>query len=95
MQLLQPEIRRIAEKYKDNMEGRTKAQQELFKKHNYHPLSGCGIDPPDQEGISDKDDGAEEVVPDRERGHVFHCPSSVNRSDIMRIINGFNNNMII
>ena len=43
MQLLQPEIRRIAEKYKDNMEGRTKAQQELFKKHNYHPLSGCGL----------------------------------------------------
>jgi YidC/Oxa1 family membrane protein insertase len=41
MQELQPEIKRIAEKYKGNMEARTKAQQELFAKHNYHPLSGC------------------------------------------------------
>jgi YidC/Oxa1 family membrane protein insertase len=41
MQELQPEIKRIAEKYKNNMEARTKAQQELFRKHNYNPLSGC------------------------------------------------------
>ncbi|MHC4177508.1 MAG: YidC/Oxa1 family insertase periplasmic-domain containing protein [Planctomycetota bacterium] len=41
MQELQPEIRRIQEKYKNDMEGRTKAQQELFRKHNYNPLSGC------------------------------------------------------
>ena len=38
---LQPEIKRIQEKYKKDVEGRTKAQQELFKKHNYNPLGGC------------------------------------------------------
>ena len=37
MQVIQPEIKKIQEKYKNNMEGRTKAQQELFRKHNYHP----------------------------------------------------------
>jgi len=41
MQELQPEIKQIAETYKDDMEKRTKAQQELFKKHNYNPMSGC------------------------------------------------------
>ena len=41
MQELQPEIKRIQEKYKKDVEGRTKAQQELFRKHNYNPLSGC------------------------------------------------------
>jgi YidC/Oxa1 family membrane protein insertase len=41
MQLLQPEIKKIAEKYKANPEQRMKAQQELFRKHNYNPLSGC------------------------------------------------------
>jgi YidC/Oxa1 family membrane protein insertase len=41
MQELQPEIKRIQEKYKGNMEARSKAQQELFRKHNYNPLSGC------------------------------------------------------
>lgn len=43
MQELQPEIKRIAEKYKNNVEQRTKAQQDLFKKHNYNPLGGCLI----------------------------------------------------
>ena len=38
---LQPEMKRIQEKYKKDMEARSKAQQELFKKHNYNPLSGC------------------------------------------------------
>ena len=38
---LQPEIKKIQEKYKTNMEARGKAQQELFKKHNYRPLGGC------------------------------------------------------
>ncbi len=38
---LQPEIKKIQEKYKTNMEARGKAQQELFKKHNYKPLGGC------------------------------------------------------
>ncbi len=41
MQKLQPEIKRIAEKYKKDAEGRTRAQQELFNSHNYNPLSGC------------------------------------------------------
>jgi len=41
MQQLQPEIKKIQEKYKKDMEARTKAQQELFRKHNYNPLSGC------------------------------------------------------
>ena len=41
MQELQPEIKRIQEKYKKDVEGRTRAQQELFRKHNYNPLSGC------------------------------------------------------
>ncbi len=41
MQELQPEIKRIHEKYKNNMEQRTKAQQELFRQHNYNPLGGC------------------------------------------------------
>ncbi len=41
MQELQPEIKKIQEKFKSNVEARTKAQQELFRKHNYNPLSGC------------------------------------------------------
>ena len=41
MQELQPEIKKLQEKYKKDMEGRTKAQQELFRKHKYNPLSGC------------------------------------------------------
>jgi YidC/Oxa1 family membrane protein insertase len=41
MQELQPELKKITEKYKNNATERTKAQQELFRKHNYHPLSGC------------------------------------------------------
>ncbi len=41
MQELQPEIKKIQEKYKKDMEARSKAQQELFRKHNYNPLSGC------------------------------------------------------
>jgi YidC/Oxa1 family membrane protein insertase len=41
MQELQPEIKRITEKYKTDMQARSKAQQELFRKHNYNPLGGC------------------------------------------------------
>ncbi len=41
MQELQPEIKRIQEKYKKDLEARTRAQQELFRKHNYNPLGGC------------------------------------------------------
>jgi YidC/Oxa1 family membrane protein insertase len=41
MQLLQPEIKKLNEKYKTDMEARAKAQRELFAKHGYNPLSGC------------------------------------------------------
>ncbi len=41
MQELQPELRRINEKYKKNYEARTKATQDLFRKHNYNPFGGC------------------------------------------------------
>lgn len=41
MQELQPEMKKIAEKYKNNLEQRHKAQQELNRKHNFNPLSGC------------------------------------------------------
>ncbi len=41
MQELQPELKAIAEKYKKDPEALRHAQQELFRKHNYNPLSGC------------------------------------------------------
>lgn len=41
MQELQPEIKKLQEKYKNNLEARGKAQQELFRKHNYNPMGGC------------------------------------------------------
>ncbi len=41
MQELQPEMKRISEKYKNDLEKRSKAIQEMYKKHNYNPLSGC------------------------------------------------------
>jgi YidC/Oxa1 family membrane protein insertase len=41
MQLLQPELKRLADKYKNNVEQRMKAQRELFRKHNYNPAGGC------------------------------------------------------
>ncbi|MHC4401469.1 MAG: YidC/Oxa1 family insertase periplasmic-domain containing protein [Planctomycetota bacterium] len=41
MQEIQPELRRIQQKHKNNLEARAKAQRELFRKHNYNPASGC------------------------------------------------------
>jgi YidC/Oxa1 family membrane protein insertase len=41
MQELQPEMKRLAEKFKNDVQARGKAQQELFRKHNYNPLGGC------------------------------------------------------
>ena len=38
---IQPELKALAEKYKDDLQARSKAQGELFKRHGYHPLSGC------------------------------------------------------
>ncbi len=41
MQLLQPEMKAISEKYKNDPEKRTRATQELWRKHNYNPMGGC------------------------------------------------------
>ena len=41
MQFLQPEIKKIADRYKDDMEKRSKAQRELFGKYRYNPFGGC------------------------------------------------------
>ncbi|MEQ8846119.1 YidC/Oxa1 family insertase periplasmic-domain containing protein [Botrimarina sp.] len=41
MQELKPELDRLAERYKEDMQKRAQAQQELFRKHNYNPASGC------------------------------------------------------
>ncbi len=41
MQELQPELKRINDLYKDNMEKRAKAMQEVYAKHNFKPLAGC------------------------------------------------------
>jgi YidC/Oxa1 family membrane protein insertase len=38
---IQPLMKSIAEKYKKDLEGRNKAMQELYRKYNYNPLSGC------------------------------------------------------
>jgi YidC/Oxa1 family membrane protein insertase len=41
MQELQPEMKKINEKYKSNAQEKTRATQELWRKHNYNPLGGC------------------------------------------------------
>jgi YidC/Oxa1 family membrane protein insertase len=41
MALIQPEMKKITEKHKGDMEARNKAMQELYRKHNYNPFSGC------------------------------------------------------
>ncbi len=41
MQHLTPEIKELAEKYKEQPEKRMKAQQELFAKYKYNPFGGC------------------------------------------------------
>lgn len=41
MQELKPEMDRIAARHKDDVQARTKAQQELWAKHNYNPMGGC------------------------------------------------------
>lgn len=43
MKELQPEIKRIQEQYKNNPEERMRAQNELFRKHNFNPFHGCGV----------------------------------------------------
>jgi YidC/Oxa1 family membrane protein insertase len=41
MQALKPEMDRISEKYKTDMQKRSQAIQELYRKHNINPLGGC------------------------------------------------------
>ena len=41
MQELKPEMDRINEKYKTDMQKRSQAMQELYRKHNINPLGGC------------------------------------------------------
>jgi YidC/Oxa1 family membrane protein insertase len=41
MQLLQPEMKAINDKYKNEPEKRTRATQELWRKHDYNPMGGC------------------------------------------------------
>jgi YidC/Oxa1 family membrane protein insertase len=38
---LQPQIQAINEKFKDDMQARSKAINALFKEHNYSPMAGC------------------------------------------------------
>ena len=41
MQELAPEMKRIADKYKDDLEKKANAQRELFAENNYNPFAGC------------------------------------------------------
>jgi YidC/Oxa1 family membrane protein insertase len=41
MQHLSPQIKELAEKYKEQPEKRVQAQQELFAKYRYNPFGGC------------------------------------------------------
>jgi YidC/Oxa1 family membrane protein insertase len=41
MQELAPEMKKINEKYKDDMEGKMKAQRELQQRVGFNPLAGC------------------------------------------------------
>ena len=41
MQALQPEMKKIQEKYKTDMQKRSQVQQELFRKHGVNPAGGC------------------------------------------------------
>ena len=41
MQELKPEMDRINEKYKGKAEEKTRAMQELWRKHNHNPMAGC------------------------------------------------------
>jgi YidC/Oxa1 family membrane protein insertase len=41
MQALKPEMDRITEKYKNDLQKRSQATQELYRKHQINPLGGC------------------------------------------------------
>ncbi|RKD23220.1 preprotein translocase YidC [Ammoniphilus oxalaticus] len=41
MQIIQPELQKIKEKYKDNQQKAQEETMKLFQKHNVNPLAGC------------------------------------------------------
>jgi YidC/Oxa1 family membrane protein insertase len=41
MQELAPELKRVQEKYKNDVQARNQAVMELYRKHNVNPLGGC------------------------------------------------------
>ncbi|MCS7045958.1 MAG: YidC/Oxa1 family insertase periplasmic-domain containing protein [Gemmataceae bacterium] len=41
MQEMAPELKKLAEQYKDDPRGRMEAQSKLYKKHGVNPFSGC------------------------------------------------------
>ena len=41
MQELKPEMEKIKEKYKSDMQKQSQAMQELYRKHNINPMAGC------------------------------------------------------
>ncbi len=41
MQLLKPEMDKLKEKYKNDMQKQSSAMQELYRKHNINPIAGC------------------------------------------------------
>lgn len=43
MQQLAPEVKKIKEKYKNDLQKQGQAQRDLWKKHNFNPLSGCWL----------------------------------------------------
>jgi YidC/Oxa1 family membrane protein insertase len=43
MQALAPEVKKLAEKYKDDQQALGKAQMELWKKHGVNPLGSCWV----------------------------------------------------
>ena len=43
MQDLAPELKRINEKHKEDPEKRNRETLELYRRHNFNPLGGCGL----------------------------------------------------
>ena len=41
MQLLKPEMDKLKEKYKNDMQKQSQATQEMYRKHNINPVAGC------------------------------------------------------
>ncbi|MFO0844549.1 MAG: YidC/Oxa1 family insertase periplasmic-domain containing protein [Gemmataceae bacterium] len=43
MQSLQPEMKKLADRYKDDPQGKAQAQMELFRKHGVNPVGSCWV----------------------------------------------------